>query len=55
MAHKLDATIWGHYLAQTIDELNTSEFEALKKAETELYGSETARLAIASGTVTQEF
>ena len=56
MAYKLDggATIWGHYLAQTTSQLTTSQYEALKKAETELYGSQTARLAIDSGSVPQE-
>ena len=55
MEYKLgDVAIWNNYLAQTTENLKTSEYEALKKAETELYGSDAARLAIAAGTVTQE-
>ena len=55
MNYKLgDESIWQSYLDQTPYLLKTSEYEALKRAEIELYGSNTARLAIESSSVSLE-
>lgn len=55
MSYKLgDAKIWEHYTSLTTELLTTNELEALKRAELEVYGSVTARVAIANHFVSQE-
>ena len=51
MNHKLGSVLWNAYLQGATATLTTSEVEAIKKAELELYGSESARVAIESGVV----
>ena len=51
MIHKLGSVLWNAYLQGATGTLTTSEVEAIKKAELELYGSESARAAIEAGSV----
>ena len=51
MIYKLGPVLWNTILQGNTNELTTSEVEAIKRSEVELFGSEAARVAIEAGLV----
>ena len=51
MIYKLGPVLWDTILQGNTNELTTSEVEAIKRSEVELFGSEAARVAIEAGLV----